>query len=185
MAGSLTMFAGCMASGKSALLLNRVAFLRTMNLSAVVSLPVGRYGNEMRAFSRAGPSEYALRFKEANDLRRWTHSDKVLAIDEIQDQELWVSDVLEELKRSGCKIIVAGRDTNFRGEPYPIMEALRTIADEYTQLTAVCTVCQLQAERSQRLVLGEPAHWDSPILEQGPPRETYEPRCLAHHVVPR
>ncbi len=184
MRGSLTIFAGCMASGKSALLLNRVAYLRSLKVSVVVALPQGMYGDPTRAVSRAGPSEYALRFREADDLRRWARSEEVLAIDEIQDQEPWIVEVIAELRESGHMIVVAGRDTNFRGEPFPVMTALQAIADEYTLLTAVCAKCRRKAERSQRLVRGEPAQWDSPIREQGPPLETYEPRCFLHHVVP-
>ncbi|MEI7512043.1 MAG: AAA family ATPase [Candidatus Uhrbacteria bacterium] len=182
--GTLTLFAGCMASGKSALLLNRVAFLRSLGKNVAVAMHASSHRERMYAVSRAGPQEYALRFREPSDLLRFTRSGEILAIDEIQDLETDFAPTLYQLLDEGRSIVVAGRDTNFRGEPFPIMEWLTSHATEHTILTAVCTSCFNTASRSQRFVRGEPAHWDSPIREQGSPHETYESRCLIHHVVP-
>lgn len=182
--GTLTLFRGCMASGKSALLLNRVAYLRMLHRTVNVVMHVSSHRERMHAVSRAGPTEYALRIKEPDDLLRYTRGDEILAIDEVQDLEMDFSAVITKLLDRGSTIVAAGRDTDFRGEPFPFMEWLAERATEPQTLTAVCTVCLRHATRSQRLVRGEPAHWSSPIREQGPPDEAYEPRCLAHHVVP-
>ncbi|MCE9586516.1 hypothetical protein K8R04_04345 [Candidatus Uhrbacteria bacterium] len=183
--GTLTLFTGCMASGKSALLLNRVAYLRTLGRSVAVSMHASSHRDRLHAFSRAGQQEYALRFKDPSDLLRFTRNGEILAIDEIQDLEMDFAPVLAQLFDRGFPLVAAGRDTDFRGIVFPIMDWLRARATEHTILTAVCTTCFGPATRSQRLVRGEPAHWDSSIREQGPPLETYEPRCVEHHVVPR
>lgn len=180
----LTVFSGCMASNKSDLLLVRVKYLRSRGLRVCVALPKDVPGNSYHAESRAGPSEYALRFRDRRDLEQQSALCDVFAIDEIQNQEFWVADVVERLIELGKNVIAAGRDTNFRGEPFPIMERLIALAEEHTRLTAVCAVCLHKAERSQRLVRGEPASWNADILEKGPPVETYEARCLSHHLVP-
>jgi thymidine kinase len=93
-------------------------------------------------------------------------------------------EVIATLIVQGRTVVVAGRETNFRGDPFPIMKQLERMAESYMVLTAVCVVCGRKAERSQRLVDGSPAHWESPIRERGGPRETYQPRCIAHHDVP-
>lgn len=183
--GILTVYTGCMASGKSALLINRVTYLRSLQKSVAVCLPAHQHHAAIRARSRAGPSEYALHFREPVDLLRYTRSGDVLAIDEVQDLEMAYAPTIAQLLDRGFPIIAAGRDTDFRGEPFPIMEWLADRATERTVLRAVCTMCYAPATRSQRLVHGEPAHWDSPIREEGSPRETYEPRCAEHHIVPR
>ena len=183
--GTLTVFDGCMAAGKSSLLLSRVLYLRSLGKSVAVSMHASSHRERLHAISRAGQQEYALRFKEPIDLLRYTRSVDILAIDEVQDLEMDFAPTLAQLLDRGYPIVAAGRDTDFRGEIFPIMAWLQGRATEHTTLTAVCTTCFGPATRSQRLVRGEPAPWDSPIREQGPPLETYEPRCLEHHVVPR
>jgi len=137
------------------------------------------------ASSRAGPQEYALRFNDPSDLPRMIRNGEVIAIDEVQDLDMEFVPTFAQLLDRGFSMVASGRDADFRGESFPIMDWLTLRASEVTRLTAVCTVCLAPATRSQRLLQGEPAHWDSPIREQGPPLETYEPRCLAHHIVPR
>lgn len=180
---SLTAFSGCMASGKSALLLNRVAYLRSLGKDVSVYLHITSHRDRLYAVSRAGKQEYALRFRKPDDLLRFP-TNEVLAIDEAQDLNLAYTSTLLSLIDRGVVVIAAGRDTDFRGEPYPIMDWMREHATEYQCLTAVCTVCLGTAKRSQRLVRGEPAPADSPIHERGLPEESYEPRCLEHHIVP-
>jgi len=182
--GTLTIFIGCMASGKSALLLNRVAYLRSLKRAVSVSMHASSHRERYYAVSRAGPQEYALRFKDPSDLLRTLRNGEVLAIDEVQDLEMDFTPTIAQLLDRGFSIIASGRDTDFRGEPFPIMEWLAERATEVMRLTAVCNICLGTATRSQRLVRGEPTPWDSPIREQGPPLETYEPRCFLHHVVP-
>lgn len=182
--GKLTLFTGCMASGKSALLLNRVAYLRSLKQSVSVCMHSVSHRERLHAISRAGPQEYALRVTEPADLLRYVRTGEILAIDEVQDLELSFTDMLSHLLDRGFMIVVAGRDTDFRGEVFPMMEWLSMRATEHIRLSAVCTMCFGPALRSQRIVRGEPALWNSPIHEQGSPLETYEPRCIDHHVVP-
>ena len=79
---------------------------------------------------------------------------------------------------------MAGLDMDFRGEPFGSMPRLMTIAEDVTKLHAICLVCGEEACRTQRLVNGEPAHYNDPIIMVGA-QESYEARCRKHHLVPR
>lgn len=108
----------------------------------------------------------------------------VVAIDEAQffDQEL--VPVADDLAERGLRVIIAGLDMDFRGEPFGPMPHLLSRAEEVTKLHAICVVCGEQASRTQRLVNGQPARYDDPIVLIGA-TEAYEARCRLHHDVPR
>ena len=78
---------------------------------------------------------------------------------------------------------VAGLDSDFRGEPFPVMQRLMRRAIKYTWLKATCARCGAPATRTQRLIDGKPAPWDSPVILPGGD-DMYEPRCVECHEVP-
>ncbi len=186
--GTLTVYTGCVASNKSANAIERVRWYRREGYDISMCMPSEVDAKLLHAQSRTGASEYANRFSDAREIERWMTEvqgvKKVLAIDEVQDAGLWLAEVIATLIVQGRTVVVAGRETNFRGDPFPIMKQLERMAESYMVLTAVCVVCGRKAERSQRLLDGRPDHWESPIRERGGPRETYQPRCIAHHDVP-
>ena len=63
------------------------------------------------------------------------------------------------------------------------MPALLALAESVTKLQAVCAVCGSPASRTQRLIDGQPASYNEPIILVGA-SEAYEPRCRHHHEVP-
>ena len=63
------------------------------------------------------------------------------------------------------------------------MPALLALAESVTKLQAVCAVCGSLASRTQRLIDGQPAAYNEPIILVGA-SEAYEPRCRHHHEVP-
>lgn len=88
----------------------------------------------------------------------------------------------EQLVSLGKRVIVAGLDLTFRGEPFGPIPELLALADETLKLSAVCTVCGEPATRSQRLVGGRPVTGGPEVLIGG--LESYEPRCRGHFVSP-
>lgn len=101
---------------------------------------------------------------------------EVIGIDEIQFFPDDTVSVIKNLVKSGKRMIVAGLDMDFRGEPFGIVPQLMALADEVVKLRAICVVCGKDANISQRLINGEPASYDdSTILVGG--TECYEPRC--------
>ena len=88
------------------------------------------------------------------------------------------------LASRGVRVILAGTDTDFRGEPFGSMGELMAVAEIVDKLQAICVVCGDPACRNQRLIDGKPARYDSPIIMVGG-RESYEARCRHCHKVPR
>ena len=84
----------------------------------------------------------------------------------------------------GARVILAGTDTDFRGEPFGPMPQLMAVADLVDKLHAICVVCGGPASRNQRLIDGRPARYDSPTIMVGG-RESYEARCRHCHELPR
>jgi thymidine kinase len=108
----------------------------------------------------------------------------VVAIDETQFFDPEIINVVHRLAEDGIRVIVAGLDMDFRGEPFGPMPILIAQAEAVQKLQAICVVCHEPAYCTQRLVNGAPAHYDDPIVIVGA-SEMYEARCRRHHEVPR
>ena len=108
----------------------------------------------------------------------------VVGIDEAQFFDPEVVQVAQQLATRGIRVLVAGLDTDFRGEPFGPMPVLMSMAEHVDKLHAICMVCGDEASRTQRLVNGKPARYDDPVVIVGA-SEMYEARCRVHHEVPR
>ncbi|HXV98666.1 MAG TPA: thymidine kinase, partial [Anaerolineae bacterium] len=107
----------------------------------------------------------------------------VVAIDEVQFFDWTVAELCERLANEGRRVILAGLDMDFRGEPFGPMPLLMAQAEQVDKLQAICMVCGAPASRTQRLIDGRPAKYDDPIIMVGA-SEVYEARCRHHHEVP-
>jgi len=107
----------------------------------------------------------------------------VVAVDEVQFLDPGIVAVSHALAARGVRLILAGLDTDFRGEPFGAMPQLLAIAEETTKLQAICMLCGAPATRTQRLVDGRPAQYTDPVIVIGA-REAYEARCRGCHDVP-
>ena len=108
---------------------------------------------------------------------------KVLNKVEVQFMDEGILSVIDSLAAMGKRVICAGLDNDFRGEPFSIMPQLLCMAEYVTKLTAICNVCGASATRTQRIVNGKPAFYEDPTIIIGA-SESYEPRCRHCHVVP-
>ncbi len=100
----------------------------------------------------------------------------VIGIDEIQFFPAEIIDTILELVTKGKRVIVAGLDLDFRGEPFGIVPQLMALADDVTKLHAICLVCGDEANFTQRLINGQPAKYDDELILVGAD-ECYEARC--------
>jgi thymidine kinase len=108
----------------------------------------------------------------------------VVGIDEAQFFDEALGEVVRSLADRGVRVIVAGLDMDFRGEPFGPMPALLAEAERVDKLQAICMMCGEPASRTQRLLDGRPARYAEPVLVVGA-SEMYEARCREHHQVPR
>jgi thymidine kinase len=100
----------------------------------------------------------------------------VVAIDEAQFLDAGVIPLVTSLAGRGRRVIIAGTDTDFRGEPFGSMPQLMAIAEVVDKLHAICVLCGGPASRNQRLIGGKPAPYESPTIMVGS-TESYEARC--------
>lgn len=184
--GSIEVVTGSMFSGKTDELIRRLRRARIAKQSVQVFKPAIdiRYAVE-KVTSHAGSEFDATPVNCARDILPLIRPDTtVIALDEAQFFEPEVIGYAHDLAERGLRVIVAGLDTDFRGEPFGPMPALMAIAEHVDKLHAICAVCGGEAARTQRLLDGQPAHYDEPVVVVGA-AELYEARCRQHHEVPR
>lgn len=106
----------------------------------------------------------------------------IVAIDEAQFFDKELPNVCNKLADEGLRVIVAGLDTDFRGEPFGPVPIILAIAEKMDKLSAVCMKCGEPATRTQRLVNGRPASYDDSVIIVGA-KEMYEARCRHCHRI--
>ncbi|MDN4524770.1 thymidine kinase [Fictibacillus fluitans] len=183
--GWVEVICGSMFSGKSEELIRRVRRAKYGKLEVQVFKPVidNRYSEES-VVSHNGTAVIAQPVEKSLDILKNVSPDtEVVGIDEVQFFDEDVISVVQELADHGMRVIVAGLDQDFRGEPFGPMPELMALAETVTKLQAICMVCGSPASRTQRLINGKPASYDDPVILVGA-SESYEPRCRHCHEVP-
>lgn len=182
--GYIEVITGCMFAGKTEELIRRINVLQFAKKKVVVFKPAidDRYVSDY-VVSHAGNQVQSHVVSAAVDILDFIGDDvDVVAIDEVQFFDDAIVKVCDHLALQGLRVMVAGLDTNFRGEPFGVMPKLMTTAEFVTKLTAVCTICGDPATRTQRIVNGSPASYHDPLILVGA-SESYEARCRHHHEV--
>ncbi len=182
--GWLEVISGCMFAGKTEELIRRIKVLEFAKKKIKVFKPKidNRYSDTM-VVSHAGSSVQSIVVENAYEiLKHINKEDEVIAIDEVQFFDEVICEVCEVLAKAKKRVIVAGLDTDFKGEPFGPMPKLLIQAEFVTKLTAICNVCGAPATRSQRLINQKPAKYDDPIVLVGA-SEAYEARCRHCHIV--
>ena len=183
--GWLELICGPMFSGKSEELIRRLnrAFIAKQRVQVFKPALDNRY-DAVAIASHNGRTLEAQAVESVADMKGALEPQaQVIGIDEGQflagDLVPFVLDLADEGKR----VIIAGLDLDFRGEPFGLMPRLLAHAESVEKLSAIC-YCGRAATRTQRLIGGHPAHYDDPVILVGA-SENYEARCREHHIVPR
>jgi thymidine kinase len=185
--GWMEVVAGVMFSGKSEELLRRVrrAVIARKRVQVFKSHLDERYAGLYHVASHDGRTIQAVPVDSSAQIaQRADPLAHVIAIDEAQFLDPGIVEVATWLAERGRRVILAGTDIDFRGEPFGSMPQLMAVAEVVDKLHAICVLCGGAATRNQRLIDGQPAPYDSPVIMVGG-REAYEARCRACHVVPR
>jgi thymidine kinase len=184
--GSIEVICGSMFSGKTDELIRRLVRATIAKQKVQVFKPAidVRYAVE-KVTSHAGSNYDALPVQNAAEIPSKLDADTtVVGVDEAQFFDPAIVGIVQDLAARGVRVLVAGLDTDFRGEPFGCMPDLMSVAERVDKLQAICMVCGEPAARTQRLVNGRPARYDDPIIIVGA-SEMYEARCRKHHEVPR
>lgn len=178
-AGTLEIICGPMFSGKSEELMRRLRRAAIAKQKVVTFKPSldNRYAVEY-VVSHNGTKHKAQPLENSASMREFVQETNasVIGIDEAQFFAPDIVAIICELVNSNKKVIVAGLDLDFRGVPFGVMPLLMAIADNVTKLRAICTECGFDAHYTQRLVNGNPARFDDPIILIGA-QEAYQARC--------
>jgi thymidine kinase len=185
--GWIEVVTGSMFSGKSEELIRRVrrALIARRRVQVFKSALDDRYEGVRTISSHSGSEGVdAIPVRTSTELLEKVHRDtQVIAVDEVQFLDVGIVDVLCLLADRGMRVIVAGIDMDFRGEPFGPMPRILALAEAVDKLHAICVKCGHSATRNQRLVNGEPAPYESPVVQVGG-SESYEARCRRCHEVP-
>ena len=184
--GWIELVCGSMFSGKTEELLRRIRRAEIARKKVQLFKPTidNRYGLVRVASHDGLAREDAVVVCNAEDvLRRLEVDTEVVAVDEVQFFDETIADVCDHLADRGLRVIVAGLDQDFRGEPFGPMPLLLARAERVDRLHAICVACGASASRTQRLIDGRPARYDDPVILVGG-SESYEARCRNCHEVP-
>lgn len=185
--GWIEVIAGVMFSGKSEELIRRVrrAMIARKKVQVFKSHLDERYQGLYAVSSHDGRSVEAIPIDSSMQIAQQLNMlADVIAIDEAQFLDVGIVPLVRSFATRGLRVIIAGTDTDFRGEPFGAMPQLMADAELVDKLHAICVICGGPASRNQRIIDGRPATYDSPTIMVGG-RESYEARCRHCHQVPR
>lgn len=182
--GWIEVISGSMYAGKTEELLRRIRRLEYARKTVLVFKPKidNRY-SEGEVVSHNNDRIRSINISTPRDILKYIDPlPYAIAIDEVQFLDREVIDICDELANKGVRVILAGLDRDFRGEPFGIMPELLSRAEYVTKLHAICQVCGAPATRTQRIINGKPAKYSDPIILVGA-KEHYEARCRHCHIV--
>lgn len=170
--GWIEVVCGSMFSGKTQELIRRLklATIAKQKVQVFNSHLDTRYAKE-KIVSHDKTALSAIPVNKAKDILNLVDEDtKVIGIDEVHFFGPEIVDIAQKLANSGKRVIVAGLDLDFRGEPFDNMAKLIAVAEYVTKNLAICMVCGNPAHYSQRLTSS------SSRIEVGA-EDKYEARC--------
>ena len=182
--GYIEVVIGPMYSGKSEELIRRLKRAKIAKQNVIVFKPGidDRYSKD-DVVSHSGYAINAVAIQKSSQIYDYIQNDtQVVGIDEVQFFDDEIVDIAIDLANKGIRVIAAGLDMDFKGEPFWPTPRLLAVAEFVDKIQAICSVCGQPATRSQRLIDGKPAKYDAPIIQVGAV-ESYEARCRKCHVV--
>lgn len=182
--GHIEVICGPMFAGKTEELIRRTTRMDYAKRNYLVFKPVidNRYAID-EIVSHSHYRAKAINIEHASDIYHYIKDDtQAIVIDEVQFFDNELIPIIQGLADKGIRVICAGLDCDFKGQPFGIIPSLLAIAEDITKLTAICQVCGEVATRTQRIINGCPAYEDDPVVMVGA-AESYEARCRHCHKV--
>ena len=164
--GCIEVVCGPMYSGKSEELIRRIRRAEIAKQKVQVFKPTidDRY-DKQDIVSHRGDKIQGIPVSRSEDILNYLDEDtEVIGIDEVQFFDDGIIKIVNQLADNNKRVIVAGLDTDFRGEPFNVMPQLMAIAEFVDKITAICMKCGNPATKTQRLIDGKPADYNDPIV---------------------
>jgi len=154
--GRIEVVCGSMFSGKTEELIRRLKRAQFARQKVEIFKPAidVRY-SEAEVVSHDSNSIASTPIDSSGSIELLSSDIDVVGIDEAQFFDDGIVDVCRRLANQGIRVIIAGLDMDFKGEPFGPMPMLCAIADEVTKVHAICVRCGNLAYASHRLVKGE------------------------------
>ncbi len=182
--GWIEVICGPMFAGKTEELIRRVRRMDFAKKKYIIFKPTidNRY-SITEVVSHNHKRVQAISVSNSTEMEQYITDDvEAVIIDEIQFFDNGIVDYCRHLANQGMRVICAGLDCDFRGNPFMIVANLLAMAEQITKLTAICVCCGAEATKTQRIINGKPAKYSDPTILVGE-KESYEPRCRKCHVV--
>ncbi|MGH2553084.1 MAG: thymidine kinase, partial [Chitinophagaceae bacterium] len=169
--GSIEVICGSMFSGKTEELIRRLKRVKIANLKVEIFKPAidTRYDEE-KIVSHDASAIQSTPVDNSLKILQMAGDVEVIGIDEAQFFDAEIANVCDKLAFRGIRVIVAGLDMDYLGNPFGQMPALLAKADYVTKLHAICQQCGNMANYSFRKV-----NTEGQVLLGA--TDTYEPRC--------
>lgn len=169
--GSIEVITGSMFSGKTEELIRRLRRAQFAGLNVEIFKPsTDKRYSESKIVSHDEKSIVSTPVENASSILLLTGDVQVVGIDEAQFFDDTIVDICNRLADNGIRVVVAGLDMDFKGNPFGPMPELLAIAEYITKVHAICMRCGnlaqysfRKSEEKQVVVLGE--------------KDKYEPLC--------
>ena len=168
--GWIEVICGSMFSGKTEELIRRIKRAKIANQNIKVFKPIIDSRSKNFIESHDESKLECIEVKSSNEILENVNNCDVVAIDEAQFFDDQIVSVCNKIANSGIRVIIAGLDMDFKGEPFGPIPALMAQAEFVTKVHAICLQCGNLASHSFRksesnslVLLGE--------------KEEYEPLC--------
>lgn len=170
-AGWIEVICGSMFSGKTEELIRRLKRAQFARQRVEIFKPKIdiRYSEE-EVVSHDANSIRSTPVENSGNILLLTGEVDVVGIDEAQFFDANIVAVCQKLADNGIRVIVAGLDMDFLGNPFGPMPQLMAIAEYVTKVHAICVHCGNIAQHSHRLTAND-------RLVMLGEKDTYEPLC--------
>ncbi len=169
--GWIEVVCGAMFSGKTEELIRRLKRASFAHQKVVIFKPSidVRYADK-EVVSHDKNAMLAIPVKHSSEILTYVTDEMVIGVDEAQFFDNELVEVCQKLALSGKRVVVAGLDMDFTGQPFGPIPALLAVSEYITKVHPICVHCGNLATHSYRLT----AEKSKVMLGE---KESYEPRC--------
>jgi thymidine kinase len=169
--GWIEVICGSMFSGKTEELIRRLKRVEFAQQALLLFKPtIDNRFDDKKIVSHKGSSFHAIAVSQASEILHHWKDERVVAIDEAQFFDLELIPILNDLAKKGVRVIVAGLDMDYLGQPFGPMPTLLCSAEYVTKVHAICVSCGNLAQFSHRT-----SKKDGQVLVGA--TENYQPVC--------